>query len=35
MFAEFLTHSGCSINGSSCYGYDSYQYYLLVVVVCP
>ena len=34
MFAKFLAHSGCSVNGSSYYRYDSYHYYLLVVRVC-
>lgn len=34
MFAKFLAHSGCSVNGSNYYHYDSYHYYLLVVGVC-
>lgn len=34
MFAKFLAHSGCSVNGSNYYHYGSYHYYLLVVGVC-
>lgn len=28
-FANFLACSGCSVNGSSCYHYDSYHYFFI------